>query len=94
MRNNLVEEPKDADNISKLSIRLPSGQRLVRVFRATSFVREVYEFAEAQDLTPLPLESDFVLVKPFPRVILEDLDICLKSCGLFPNASLIVEEKL
>lgn len=92
---NLPQEPQDSkENITKLSIRLPSGQRIVRRFEVTSTIRQLYEFVETQELTPLSIECDFVLVKTFPRVILQDLDSTLESCRLLPTGSLIVEEKI
>lgn len=88
------QEPLDSGDITKLSIRLPSGKRIVRKFQVSSSVRTVYEFVETQELDPLSLDAEFVLVTTFPRVVLQDLDTDLKSCGLSPTGSLIVEEKL
>ena len=95
MIHNLPQEPEDSkDNITKLSIRLPSGIRIIRRFQVSSTIRSVYEFVETLELEPLTIESDFLLVKTFPRVVLQDLDSTLESVGLLPTGSLIVEEKL
>ena len=94
LQENLPPEPLHEENITKLSFRLPSGNRIVRVFKNSNLVRHVYEFVETLDLLPLPLESDFLLVIPYPRQELEDMESSLESCKLCPSASLIVEEKL
>ena len=95
MIHNLSQEPEDSkENITKLSIRLPSGIRIIRRFQVSSTIRSVYEFVETLELEPLTIESDFLLVKTFPRVVLQDLDSTLESVGLLPTGSLIVEEKL
>jgi FAS-associated factor 2 len=88
------QEPSDSKDVTKLSIRLPSGQRIVRKFEVSSSINTVYEFVETQELAPLSLGAEFVLVKTFPRVVLQDLETDLESCGLLPTGSLIVEEKL
>jgi FAS-associated factor 2 len=88
------EPPATESGLTKLSLRLPSGERLIRRFRTSDTVKNLYDFVETRDLTPLPIESDFVLVNTFPRKIYKDMSQTLQESGLAPNASLIVEEKL
>ncbi|KAI8826020.1 thioredoxin-like protein [Fimicolochytrium jonesii] len=88
---NLPTEPAaDAPNITKLSIRLPSGDRVIRRFDADDLVSKLYEFVETRDLEPL--EGEFLVVGTFPREVYDDLEKSLKEVGLVPSASLVVEE--
>lgn len=85
-------KPEPAGPSTKISIRLPSGERLVRAFLPTDSVQHLYDFVEAQDLSPFDIEAEFSIFNTFPRKeILPNLTF--KEAGLV-NASVIVEEKI
>lgn len=89
---NLPPEPSAAaPDISKLGIRLPDGTRLIRRFIATDTLESLYDFVESHDLSPIPLESDFIIVNSYPRKVLEASET-FQQAGLCPNASVLVEE--
>ncbi|KAI8904554.1 ubiquitin-related domain-containing protein [Entophlyctis helioformis] len=81
-------------DLAKLGIRLPNGQRLIRRFRADDTVQLLCDFIETHDLSPLDLETDFVVVTPFPRKVFRDMSQTLRAAGLYPNASIVVEERI
>jgi FAS-associated factor 2 len=82
---NLAPEPKsDVKEVTRISIRLPSGDRLVRKFDATARMEELYAFVECYDVLPSgavsptcifskPLhyeyEYKFRLFSPMPRTV-------------------------
>ncbi|KAJ3151654.1 FAS-associated factor 2 [Geranomyces michiganensis] len=80
--------------LANLSIRLPSGARVLRRFHVSDQLRRVYEFVETRELDPLDAEADFVLAGMYPRRVYADLDRTLAEEGLAPSASLVVEEKI
>lgn len=84
------ETPTTHPNITKLSIRLPSGDRVIRRFNADDLVERLYEFVETRELDPL--EGEFLVVGTFPRTVYEDRGKTLREVGLCPSASLVVEE--
>ncbi|KAJ3171931.1 FAS-associated factor 2 [Geranomyces variabilis] len=86
--------PSSASTIANLSIRLPSGNRVLRRFHASDALQRVYEFVETRELDPLDAEADFCLVGMYPRRVYADLDRTLAEEGLVPSASLVVEEKI
>ncbi|KAI8904650.1 ubiquitin-related domain-containing protein [Entophlyctis helioformis] len=91
----LPAEPAATDSdLAKLGIRLPNGQRLIRRFRADDTVQLLCDFIETHDLSPLDLETDFVVVTPFPRKVFRDMSQTLRAAGLYPNASIVVEERI
>ncbi|KAI9034634.1 ubiquitin-related domain-containing protein, partial [Hyaloraphidium curvatum] len=77
---------------TKLSVKLPSGARVVRRFEDGEKIETVYDFVLSQDLDPIPLESDFVLVGTYPRREFTDMAATLKDVGLVPNGAVLVEE--
>ncbi|KAI8849474.1 hypothetical protein BC829DRAFT_182361 [Chytridium lagenaria] len=94
LRQNLPVEPAaTAKDIAKISLRLPSGERVVRRFNADDKIELVYNFIESMDLSPISIEADIVAVNTYPRKVLLDKTQTLKEAGLVPSASLIVEEK-
>ncbi|KAJ3412089.1 FAS-associated factor 2 [Chytridiales sp. JEL 0842] len=94
LRNSMVAEPAlEEEGITKLSIRLPSGERILRRFKETDKLELLYNFVESHDLSPLDLEADFVIVNTYPRKVLVDQSLTLKEAGLCPSASIVVEEK-
>ncbi|KAJ3107155.1 FAS-associated factor 2 [Phlyctochytrium bullatum] len=94
LRQNLgPEPPASAKDVAKVSIRLPSGERIVRRFLADDKLEILYDFIESLDLSPIPIEADVIAVNTYPRKTLLDRSQSLREAGLFPNASLIIEEK-
>lgn len=95
IRESMKDEPLATDvGVTKLSLRFPSGSRLIRRFHSSDVIQSVYDFVDIQDLAPLPSEADFVLVNTYPRKIYSQMDQSLEEAGLVPTASLIVEERL
>ncbi|KAI8807186.1 thioredoxin-like protein [Cladochytrium replicatum] len=90
----LPAEPDAGESVTRISIRLPNGDRVVRRFRADDTVQSLYEFVETRNLDPIPIESDLLVVVPFPRRALEDPTATIQRAGLFPNGAVIVEEAL
>ncbi|KAI8620363.1 hypothetical protein BC830DRAFT_1099718 [Chytriomyces sp. MP71] len=95
LQQTIAAEPPVADtvDIAKIGIRLPGGDRLVRRFKATlATVQDLYDFIETHDLSPIDLESDFEVINSYPRKVLNDRKQNIKEAGLFPSASVMVEE--
>ncbi|KAI9340207.1 thioredoxin-like protein [Obelidium mucronatum] len=95
LQENMLPEPSVSDtvDIAKIGIRLPSGERLTRRFKASiATVQDLYDFVEAQDLTPIDLDSDFEVINTYPRKVLVDKSQTIKVAGLFPTSSVMVEE--
>ncbi|KAJ3142162.1 FAS-associated factor 2 [Geranomyces variabilis] len=86
--------PSSSATIANLSIRLPSGKRVLRRFHASDPLQRVYEFVETRELDPLDAEAEFCLVGMYPRRVYADLERTLAEEGLVPSASLVVEEKI
>ena len=55
--HSLPAEPPPSTTIIRLSIRLPSGERLVRAFPATAPLDDLYAFVDCHHLLPLPTPS-------------------------------------
>ncbi|KAI8913512.1 thioredoxin-like protein, partial [Gorgonomyces haynaldii] len=89
LARNLEQEPTTGD-ICKISIRLPSGERLIRKFRADDAVSKLYDFVESKDLSPLDLMAEIVIVNTYPRKEIPR-ETRFKDCGLYPNASVVVD---
>ena len=75
-----AEPGADIKDVTRLSLRLESGERIVRRFHSRATVEDVYAFVECQDVAddnaspPLPPtgykhEYKFQLVSPMPRVV-------------------------
>ncbi|TPX77378.1 hypothetical protein CcCBS67573_g01367 [Chytriomyces confervae] len=95
LQQTLKDEPdaSDSTDIAKIGIRLPGGDRLTRRFKASiATVQDLYDYVETQDLTPIMLESDFEVINTYPRKVLSDRAQTLKDAGLYPSASVMVEE--
>ncbi|KAJ3310768.1 FAS-associated factor 2 [Boothiomyces sp. JEL0838] len=92
LAQNLPSEPEQKDNVANLSVRLPNGSRLTRRFDADSKIKQLHDFIESNDLDPIDLLSEFVIVNTYPRKEYTDLNITFKEAGLYPSAAVIVEE--
>ncbi|KAH8699009.1 hypothetical protein BGW36DRAFT_426689 [Talaromyces proteolyticus] len=79
-----AEPGADVKDIVRISIRLPSGERVIRKFLADAELEEVYAFVECYDLLQTAQESEsvpepegfehkygFRLVLPMPRTVYE-----------------------
>jgi FAS-associated factor 2 len=75
-----------------MNIRLPSGNRLIRKFDADSSIQALYDFVESNDLDPIDIVKDVIIVNTYPRKEYLDKSITFKEAGLFPNATVLVEE--
>lgn len=94
LKQNLIPEP-DAEKVefvTKMNIRLTSGTRLIRTFDALAPIQQLYDFVEIHDLEPIDLLSDFVIVNTYPRKEYHEKLVNFKDAGLFPNATVLVEE--
>ncbi|KAJ3125168.1 hypothetical protein HK098_000542 [Nowakowskiella sp. JEL0407] len=91
----LEPEPEQGvPEVSKISIRLPNGERLVRRFPADYKIEKLYDFIETQQLDPIPIESEFVVVNTYPRKEFRELSLTFKEAGLYPNGAIVVEEDI
>lgn len=75
-------EPTSSDDVTRVSIRMTSGERVVRKFRAEADMEELYAFVECYDILPNQQSPSnvaepsnyehlyrFRLVSPMPRTI-------------------------
>jgi FAS-associated factor 2 len=94
LKENLIPEPDSATTelVTKMNIRLTSGTRLIRTFDAMAPIQQLYDFVEIHDLEPIDLLSDFVIVNTYPRREFHEKTITFQDAGLFPNATVLVEE--
>ncbi|KAJ1560756.1 hypothetical protein HK405_006065, partial [Cladochytrium tenue] len=93
LRENLAAEPDAGEpDLVKISARLPGGDRVMRRFRAGDSVQTLYDFLESLELAPIPPEADVVVVTSYPRRALTERGLTLRDCGLFPSATVAVEE--
>lgn len=82
----IAEEPgADAKDAVRISVRLPSGERVIRKFSPDASIDELYAFVECYDILQEPREDTaavskpegfdhqygFRLVSPMPRVVYE-----------------------
>lgn len=79
-----------------LVLRLPSGRRAQRNFRAAAPLSEVYAWADCcgeliglqEGTASFEVPKKFTLVTTFPRAALQNMDKSLSELGLVPNAVL------
>ncbi|KAJ3037530.1 FAS-associated factor 2 [Rhizophlyctis rosea] len=94
LKETMPPEPAVGEaEVAKLGIRLPSGERLARRFRAEDKVQLLYDYIETHDLSPLDLEVEFVVVNTYPRKVIEERGKSLREVGLYPSGSVVVEER-
>jgi len=85
----LPEPSPGAGPLAKLSLRLPSGDRLQRSFLAEAQVSEVYEWAHC--CRPKAEPAGFELCTNFPVRALTDRSATLQASGLCPSAALLLK---
>ena len=86
------EPDSKVEFVTRMNIRLPSGMRLIRKFDATTTIQNLYDFVETNDLEPIDLLKDFVIVNTYPRKEYTDKSLTFQTAGLYPNATVLVEE--
>jgi len=74
-----------------LVIRLTDGSRLQRRFKKTDKIQDIFNFVDASHID---LDGGYDLVSNFPRKVFVDRSITLDQAGLYPHASIFVQEKL
>ncbi|PRT54681.1 Plant UBX domain-containing protein 10 [Wickerhamiella sorbophila] len=85
---------------TRVSLRLASGERVVRKFSSTDTIRTIYEFVLSFGATPEDTDADafiprfeFELVCPMPRKLIPLSDnLVSEEPSIWPTGSLIVEE--
>lgn len=83
-------EPDPASEVvARISLRLPSGDRLQRIFRPQQPLAEVYEWAHCCRLSAAP--KSFELCTNFPVRSLTDKSATLQDLGLLPSAALVLK---
>jgi len=98
-RNRVPVEPDPNSNdsntnrVSQLVIRLPDGSRVQRRFRVTDKIQAIYDFVDCQDQMEID-QSRYNLIANFPRRVFQDRLVSLEEAGLYPQASLFVQEKM
>lgn len=102
-KNSLPSEPEaDIKDAIRISIRLPSGERIIRKFRAEADLEELYAFIDCHDIAedadtsvqePEGYEHVFTfrLVSPMPRMVYELKDGGTIGDRVGKGANLIVE---
>jgi len=83
-------DPSEKD-VSQLVIRLTDGSRLQRRFYPLDSVQSVFDFVNASH--PELLDLDYELVTNFPRKNFSPTNQTLRDAGLYPQASLFIQEK-
>lgn len=98
LKESLAPEPT-ADSVpagtalTKISIKLPNGTRVIRRFTGANRIQDLYDFVDTFDLEPtIPLESDFVIINTYPRKEFRDKGMSFVDAGLVPDAAVVVEE--
>jgi len=89
LRASLSPEPEAGDGVSNLVIRLTDGSRLQRRFKKTETLKVVCDYVECNQ----EYDGDFDLVTNFPRKVFSERNLSLEEAGLYPHASLFVQEK-
>jgi len=85
-----VPEPAPgAGPLAKLSLRLPTGDRLQRIFLADACLSEVYEWVQC--CRPRAEPPEFELCTNFPVRALVDRSATLQESGLCPSAALLLK---
>lgn len=95
----LSTEPP-VDGSTRVSIRLNTGERVIRRFNASDSVRTIYEFVMSHGAEPSCVELtdfepvfDFCLVSPMPRMVVELSDTAIVEVpAIWPNGTLVVDE--
>eukprot|EP00928_Gymnodinium_smaydae_P033229 TRINITY_DN23855_c0_g1_i1.p1 TRINITY_DN23855_c0_g1~~TRINITY_DN23855_c0_g1_i1.p1 ORF type:complete len:476 (-),score=79.21 TRINITY_DN23855_c0_g1_i1:23-1450(-) len=81
--------PAADGSTAKLSLKLPSGERLQRVFATSQRLSDVYEWAHCCRTAPKP--HNFELCTTFPMKTLVDRSALLDTLGLAPSAALLMK---
>lgn len=82
----LPEEPEASEKgITKIVLRLESGEKHTRRFRGSEPVQALYDLARARGQRGV-----FVVVTNFPKTVLEDRQVTLEEAGLVPGAAVFV----
>jgi FAS-associated factor 2 len=98
------EPPASDKNATRVSLRLPDGQRLIRRFDGTSTVEEIYAFVECWEILKAEAENKeaikpekfkhqygFRLVSPMPRIVYDVKETDSISSVIGRSSNLIVE---
>ncbi|KAI3501474.1 hypothetical protein L1887_29343 [Cichorium endivia] len=83
-------EPEQDPDVIQVLVRLPTGDRIGRIFPCTATLQSVYEFVDSSDCLDI---GSYTLVNFFPRVLYgqDQLSSTLQELGLPPQTSLFVE---
>lgn len=84
-----AEPAPNGKDTAKLSLKLPSGERLQRVFSAQQCLQEVYDWAHC--CRPEAKPKKFELSMTFPAKTLTDRSASLADLGLTPSAALFLK---
>lgn len=84
-----VPGPDCTERITELAIRLPTGGRLQRKFRASDTIGDVYDYVESE--VDQLASGNFELLQPYPRKRFTDRALPLEE--LAPKAALVVHLK-
>lgn len=97
-RQRAAELPaEDHECTARISIRLPSGQRIQHAFRPDTTLSEIYAFAEVCAYVPanqekkLEIPSRFLLKTSFPSQVLEEMDRTIEDLKLAGSNMLLTE---
>ena len=81
-----------------VNIRLPKGNKLVAKFEKTSQIQVyyvlkklLYDFIECNEIEPIDLLCEFVVINTYPRREFTDKTISFLDAGLYPSATVIIE---
>lgn len=90
IRRTLPPEPDQGEGIANLVIRMIDGSRLQRRFYKTDTLQVVFNYIDSN----ISEDLSYDLVSNFPRKIFTDRSVTLEQAGLFPHASIFVQERL
>jgi len=84
----LEPEPPASADTTHLAFRLPNGNRIMRRFLKTQTIKDVFLFLASEKIS----FEKHLLRTAVPRLIFDDPEQSLIEAGLFPTATLLIEE--
>jgi len=83
------EPPASADSCS-IMLRLSNGRKVARRFNKTDTLQELFNFVFAEEET----ELEYDLTTHFPKKTFSNPDQTFEEAGMFPKATLFVDERI
>lgn len=105
-KSRLKPEPNEGTDYTRLAIRIPGHQRIIRKFDASLHIEEIYAFVDLYqngymdrnitDISAGPPSNythryTFSLSSPSPREELDQEQIIAETASIYPNGNIVVE---